>query len=431
MRKTFTAAALFVLIAAAVCMAGVPDGMKGFKGYLIGRIVSVDAEGVRFKVTGVVPMDASKAENPRCVVGEEIRILFKFFMGKDGRYEIDRELMDWVFKLMKEGDLVTLRVFVDGNSFIMDKAWHGAREKPEQGDKEEPKRDKEEPKRDKEREKEREKEGDGEPGKLPEGARGFSGMVRGIVVGKKEGVFIFKVARIMKVWEGNKAKNPESLIGKTITIGPGWVKGGDGKWHPVERHVRFIRLLKVGDEINIEIANREGDRFNILELNEEQRRAADGGEGEKEGRKEPEREKEGEREEQARKEREGKEGKLPEKGAVVGEVVGLKDTSFKLKVREASKGCQVLEGETLEFLVNWIKRGDKWVPDPKEIKAFGELRLGDTVRVEFYRDEHWRVKKMQVVKRAGKKRIEELRKEERKRQEREKEEQEKKEREKK
>jgi hypothetical protein len=264
--------------------------------------------------------------------------------------------------------------------------------------------------------------------KLPAGMKGFSGMLRGKVVSKEKDGFVIQVEKVLKLWKGNKAENPESAVGRKLLVLPRWVKGDDGKWRPAELHVLFIKRLEVGQTIEIEVVNDEGDLLHILELSAQQREFAKGG---GDGEKEKGKEKDGPREQPAKKdgEQEGdkKKSDLPEKGVVVGEVVALNDLSFKLKVTEASKDCKMLEGETLHFLVQWIKKGDNWIPDPEEVKAFGKLRLGDTVKVEFYRDEHWRVKKMQVLKRAGEKHRQELEKKQREQEEREKKEREKKE----
>ncbi len=273
--------------------------------------------------------------------------------------------------------------------------------------------------------------------KLPKGMKGFSGMVRGKVVSKEKNGIVIKVEKILKLWKGNKAENPESAVGKKLLVMPRWVKGDDGKWHPYELHVRFIKYIKVGQTIDIEIVNEEADALHILELSGEQREFAKRG-GEKEKEKEREKEKDGpreagekerekERDKEGEKESGEKESKLPEKGVVVGEIISLKDLSFKLKVREASRGCKMLHNETLQFFVQWIKKNAKWIPDPKEVNAFGKLRLGDTVKVDFFRDEHWRVRKMQILKRANEEHRKELQKKQHEQEQREKKEREKKE----
>ena len=110
---------------------------------------------------------------------------------------------------------------------------------------------------------------------LPDGVKGFSGRVRGVVTAKGDkNTFTFKVARVLNVWKNNKAKDPEALAGRSVRVGPRWVQGENGKWHPVDIHVAFIRRLKVGEELTLEIFNAEANHFNILELSSEQRKSA-------------------------------------------------------------------------------------------------------------------------------------------------------------
>jgi len=112
--------------------------------------------------------------------------------------------------------------------------------------------------------------------KLPEGVQGFSGMLRGTVVAVAEDGrgFQLKVEKIVKLWKGNKAEDPEAAVGKTLEINPRWTKGEQGRWHPVERHVKFIRSLKVDENIDIEAVNDERQRLHVLELSAEQRERA-------------------------------------------------------------------------------------------------------------------------------------------------------------
>jgi len=112
---------------------------------------------------------------------------------------------------------------------------------------------------------------------LPEGLRGFSGQVRGVVTARGDGHFLFKVGRVLKVWEGNKARTPQALVGRTVKVGPRWEKTKRGKWRKVKLHVMFIKRLKAGAEMTLEIRHAEGDVFQILELSDEQRRSAHGG----------------------------------------------------------------------------------------------------------------------------------------------------------
>lgn len=111
---------------------------------------------------------------------------------------------------------------------------------------------------------------------LPQGLVGFCGQVRGVVVAKGDrNSFTFKVARVLRVWKNNTAEAPESLVGRTVTVAPRWTQREDGTWRPVERHVAFIRGLRSGQEITLEIRNVERSHFSILELSAEQRTTAE------------------------------------------------------------------------------------------------------------------------------------------------------------
>ncbi len=108
--------------------------------------------------------------------------------------------------------------------------------------------------------------------KLPDGMKGFSGMLEGKVVSIEKHGFVLKVRKVLKLWEGNKAKKPKSAIGKKLLVNTQWEKGDSGKWRPVPNHMTFIKSLKVGEKIKIEVINDEGERLHILELSEKQRK---------------------------------------------------------------------------------------------------------------------------------------------------------------
>ena len=110
---------------------------------------------------------------------------------------------------------------------------------------------------------------------LPDGLKGFSGQVRGVVTAKGDAnIFQFKVGRLLRTWKNNKAENPQLIVGRTVPVGPRWTKGENGKWRPSEIHVAFIRKLAVGQELTLEIRHAERDHFAILELSKEQRAIA-------------------------------------------------------------------------------------------------------------------------------------------------------------
>jgi hypothetical protein len=111
----------------------------------------------------------------------------------------------------------------------------------------------------------------------PDGLVGFSGEVRGVVVEKQEkNTVSFTVGRVLRVWKNNEATNPKALEGRTVPLGPRWQKGDNGRWQAVERHIRFLRSLKVGEELTLEISHAEREHFALLELSQEQRDRAEG-----------------------------------------------------------------------------------------------------------------------------------------------------------
>ncbi|MBM3998780.1 MAG: Dabb family protein [Planctomycetes bacterium] len=97
---------------------------------------------------------------------------------------------------------------------------------------------------------------------IPGPAQGFVGLVRGTVVGRGEGRILVKIREVLKVWKPNKAERPETLVGKTIAV-----VGRPG----AEPMRRFLSLLQIGESIEVDVADREGDALTILELNQEQR----------------------------------------------------------------------------------------------------------------------------------------------------------------
>ncbi len=236
---------------------------------------------------------------------------------------------------------------------------------------------------------------------LPEGVHGFSGMVRGLVVAKGDkNTFKFKVGKVLKVWKGNKAKRAKALVGQTVKIGPRWEKR-DGHWRENELHVLFIRKLKPGHEVNLEIVNQEGDHFSILELAGVQREWAKKGdkhEGDKkDGDKHDGNKHDGDKKDGDKKDGEHREGGLPKgaigfSGMLRGVVVakGKKDTcTFKVaKVLKTWKGsraanAQDLVGLTIKVIARRIKKHGKRRPDYLHVVFIRHiLKAGQEVTLE-------------------------------------------------
>ena len=111
---------------------------------------------------------------------------------------------------------------------------------------------------------------------LPEGLRGFSGQVLGVVVEEgRENSFAFKVVRVLRVRKNNEAEAPKALAGRTVRVGPSWVSGEDGKWRHAELHSAFINGLRKGQKFALDIWSCERGVFAILRLSEKQRRWAE------------------------------------------------------------------------------------------------------------------------------------------------------------
>ena len=98
--------------------------------------------------------------------------------------------------------------------------------------------------------------------KVPKDGQGFAGMLTGKVVNKQYGQIILEVAEVGEIWRHSKAENAKSLVGKKIPV-----ISRDG----ANNINKFIGLLKVGETITVDVANKEGDSFTILELTEKQR----------------------------------------------------------------------------------------------------------------------------------------------------------------
>jgi hypothetical protein len=101
---------------------------------------------------------------------------------------------------------------------------------------------------------------------LPPGAKGFAGMIQGKVTAKTDGGgVVLAVESIAKVWKHSKAKEPKSMVGKKVRV----VAPTEGKH--AENIVRFLKGVKVDDEITVDVANKKGDTLTLLELTKEQR----------------------------------------------------------------------------------------------------------------------------------------------------------------
>jgi hypothetical protein len=98
---------------------------------------------------------------------------------------------------------------------------------------------------------------------LPDLAAYFAGMIRGKVVSKRNGGVVVVVEEVVKVWKPNRAENPKSLVGKKVVVDA--PKGREASI------ARFVKSLKVGEAVVLDVAHKKGESLTILELTEEQR----------------------------------------------------------------------------------------------------------------------------------------------------------------
>ena len=101
-----------------------------------------------------------------------------------------------------------------------------------------------------------------DPNGIPAAAQGFAGMLRGKIVENQGGQLMVQVGEITNVWQHSKAENPKSLVGQKVIV-----KARD-KEGPI---AHFIRIVKVGESVKLDVANQEKNGLTILELTEKQR----------------------------------------------------------------------------------------------------------------------------------------------------------------
>ncbi len=97
---------------------------------------------------------------------------------------------------------------------------------------------------------------------IPEAGAGFAGMIRGKVVHKLDHGLVVQVSAVVKSWEHSKAKDANTLVGVNVIVK---VVAGN------ENPAKFIGLVHDGEEVTLDVANKDGDSFTLLELTEEQR----------------------------------------------------------------------------------------------------------------------------------------------------------------
>jgi hypothetical protein len=96
---------------------------------------------------------------------------------------------------------------------------------------------------------------------LPDPAASFAGMVRGTVVETGEDQIVLQVEKVVRQWEHSRAPDAEALVNKRVVV--------NGLKNDFV--IPFLRSLKPGDKVTLDVAHREGEKLTLLELSEEQR----------------------------------------------------------------------------------------------------------------------------------------------------------------
>lgn len=207
---------------AAAAPVAVPRELQQFSGMLIGKMVSRDVERGEFTVTidhVARVWENNKAEQPRSAVGKTLVVegitgkwldqLLLIRPGESMEFEAHHRGGD---KLRFPGEWLKKAPPFDPESYPIP----------------------------------------------PEAFRGFAGVIAGKIEAKHEesGELVLRVDRIERTSEKNRAENPESAVGKRISLG--------GFWGSMRKP---FEPLKVGDDVRAGVTHRvrQSDLFSVAE----------------------------------------------------------------------------------------------------------------------------------------------------------------------
>ena len=88
---------------------------------------------------------------------------------------------------------------------------------------------------------------------------GFRGVLVGRILRKLDRGFVLKVERVAKVWDDNRADNPEAAVDRELTI---TIRAEEELGR---RFLRTLRALKVGERVLVEAFHFEGDHLTVVE----------------------------------------------------------------------------------------------------------------------------------------------------------------------
>lgn len=108
--------------------------------------------------------------------------------------------------------------------------------------------------------------------RLPDGAKGFAGILHGKFVSKDDTgtTFVLKVDKVEKAekyraW--NKSKKPESMKGQKVLIHVRWVPGKvKNKYEPDSAHVRFVKTLESNAKVSVDVYSDAWNRMILVDV---------------------------------------------------------------------------------------------------------------------------------------------------------------------
>lgn len=94
--------------------------------------------------------------------------------------------------------------------------------------------------------------------RLPDSLSGFQGVLRGELVRKLDRGFVMRLGRVVQVWEGNRARNPQEAVGKLLVL---MIRAeGAGR-----QFMRTLGELEIGQGVLAEVFHMEGEHLTVVE----------------------------------------------------------------------------------------------------------------------------------------------------------------------
>jgi hypothetical protein len=106
------------------------------------------------------------------------------------------------------------------------------------------------------------------PPKL-EGFRGFRGRIFARVTERRDKMLVeLRVGEVLGVRDGSLAEDPQSLVGRTVSVLSPRVR--EGETGPERDHVLYLSKVQAGQEVVLEVQHLDGSDFAVASLTDEQ-----------------------------------------------------------------------------------------------------------------------------------------------------------------